>query len=453
MKLRRDSLPNGFLLMSCKPDQAEVEPADQKLPLYDTEAARARARPVLLLAMAMLFYQGYVAAILPIASPWVAKSFGLDQSAIAAVFAWLALAYLGALALSRMADKAGRRRVMLWSMTAMPICALGAAQSSHLALFVLFAILLNAFGGAALTSAIVVVAEVLPIARRAQGQSYAGLAVASGSGLCVVIMPILDGYAISWRWLLWIAGAFIVIGPVLAFALPESPRWEHAAEAGDTARARFYDIFVPRYRKRSTALTICTMFATLCSEGTTSWGYFHAVSVVGLSATAASVMMTLGGGLGMIGFPAGAWSAERFGRVPTVVGSGIAVAGGGLLFFWGPPTGFAWPAFWLCVTYCLLNVVSNAVTVATNASFTELYPTALRGTTMGWFALIGAGSSLTAESTISTLAKPMGGLSKVVGWLGLLAIPGAILFGLTIDETQGLSLEKAANEEAFDPRA
>lgn len=440
--------------MSSTPDRAEIESTGQALPpLYDTEAARAQARPVVLLVMAMLFYQGYISAIVPIASPWIAKSFGLDQSAIAAVFAWLALAYLGALALSRMADKAGRRRVMLWSMIAMPICAAGAALSSHLASFVLFAILFNAFGGAALASAIVVVAEVLPIARRAQGQSYAGLAVVAGNGLCVVFMPILVRDAISWRWLLWIAAAGILVCPLLAIALPESPRWEHAAEAGDTARAKFYDIFVPLYRKRSIALTVCTIFGTLCGEGITTWAYFHAVSVVGLSATAASVMMFLGGGVGMIGFPAGAWSSERYGRVPTVVWTGIAVAGGGLLFYWGPPMRFAWPAIWLCVAFCLLNTVSNAATVATNAAFTELYPTALRGTTIGWFALIGAGSSLTAEGAISGLAKRMGGLSNVVGWLALLAIPGSILFGFTIDETQGLSLEDASREETFDHRA
>jgi MFS family permease len=438
--------------MSSQPDRIETETVEAgSLPLYDTAQARARARPVLILAMAMLFYQGYVASILPIASPWVANSFGLDQSAIAAVFAWLALAYLGALALSRMADKAGRRRVMLVSMSAMPICALGAALSTHLASFVLFVILLNAFGGAVLASAIVIIAEVLPIARRAQGQSLAGIAIASGNGICIVIMPILNHYAISWRSLLWIAAAGILIGPLLAFALPESPRWEQAAQAGETRRARFSDIFVPLYRERSVALTACTIFATLCNEGVGSWGYFHAVSVVGLSAAAASLMMTLGGGVGMAGFPVGAWSAEKFGRVPTVVGSGIAVAGGGLLFFWGPPT-FAWPALWLTITYCLLNIASNAVMVGTNAAFTELYPTPLRSTTMGWFALVGAGSSLSAESAISMLAKPMGGLSNVVGWLALLAIPGAVLFGLTIDETQGLSLEDAAHEEAFDRR-
>ncbi len=110
------------------------------------------------------------------------------------------------------------------------------------------------------------------------------------------------------------------------------------------------------------------------------------------------------------------------------------------------------PTIWLCAAFSLLNIVNNAVTVASNAAFTELYPTALRGTTIGWFALIGAGASLIAEGAISTLSKRMGGLSNVVGWLALLAIPGALLFGLTIDETQGLSLEDASHEDAFDHR-
>jgi len=77
----------------------------------------------------------------------------------------------------------------------------------------------------------------------------------------------------------------------------------------------------------------------------------------------------------------------------------------------------------------------------------------LRGTAIGWFALMGAGASLTAEGTIAALAKRMGGLSNVVGWLAMLAIPGAILFGLTIDETRGLSLEESAQELAFDHRS
>jgi MFS family permease len=437
--------------MASEPDLAAV-PANGQLPLYETEETRAYARRVVLLVAGILFYQGYTSAIVPIASPWIAKGFRLDQSALAAVFAWMALAYLGAIALARMVDRFGRRRVMVWSMIAMPLSALGAALSPHLPLFIFFLILMNSFGGAALASGIVIIAEAMPIALRAQGQSWAGLASAAGAGFTVFLMPILDREGISWRMLIWIGAAAIVVVPLLARALPESQRWEAAAESGDTSSARFYDIFAPLYRKRSIALTFCTIFATWCGEGISTYGYFHAVSVVGLSAAAASLMMLVGGGLGMLGFPLGAWSSEKLGRVPTVVMSGLAVAAGGLLFYWGPPRHFGWPFTWLIIAFCLLNIVNNAVTVGSNAAFTELYPTALRGTTIGWFALMGAGASLSAEAALSRLAKPMGGISTGVGYLALLAIPGAVLFGLTIDETRGLSLEESAHEAAFEQR-
>jgi MFS family permease len=432
------------------PPQASQFPDLNTAPsIEETDAAWAAAQPTVRVLMAALFYQGYATGIVAIASPWIARSFGLDESALAGVLAWLALASLGSLALSRMVDRLGRRRVLIWSTAAMPACALGAALSTRLALFVAFEIALNSFAGAGAAASIVMLAEALPIARRARGQSLGGFAASAGSGVCVAAMPLLVAEGWSWRWMLAVAAAAIVFLPRLARAIPESGRWELAAQEGEATRSRFYDVFVPLYRKRSLTMLACTLLGAIASEGIGSWGYFHAVSVVGLPAGAASLMMILGGGLGLTGFPAGAWAAERFGRVPTVTGSGIAVAVGALLFFWGPPAGFAFVFGWLCGSFLLLNFVNNTTIVASNAAATELFPTALRGTMLGWFALISAIGSLTAELTISVVTHRVGGASVAVGWLAMLAVPGAVLFGILIEETRGLSLEEAANEDAF----
>ena len=402
--------------------------------------------------MALLFYQGYATAIPAIAAPWIARSFGLDQSAIARVFAFLALAAFGALALTRLVDRVGRRRVLLWSTFAMPLFAIAAALSHNLVAFVAFDIGLNSFAGAAFASSIVILAEELPIAHRARGQSWGGLASAGGAGLVVFLMPVLVNVGWSWRWLLVLVAVAIVLVRPLAQLIPESSRWEEIARGELATRTRFYDVFVPLYRRRSIALLICALLAGIANEGINSYAYFHAVTVVHLTAASASALTLAGGGLGMIGFPLGAWSSERLGRVPTVVIAGIAVAAWALAYFWGPPRGFLYPAVWLAAAFCLLEMTSNAVTVASNAAVTELFPTALRATMLGWFALISAVASLSAEATMAQLALPLGGLSVVAGWLALLAIPGAILFGVAIDETRGLSLEAAANEAAFDAR-
>ena len=409
----------------------------------------ARARTTIRALVVLLLYQGFTMAILGVGSPWIAKSFGLDQSAIASVFAWISISSLGALALSRMVDRLGRRRILLWCLGAMPFCALGAAVSTNLAVFIMFEILIYAFIGAAVAGSIVMLSEELPIEQRAKGQSYGGLATAMGGALCIVMMPLLDGAGLSWRWLLVLDGAGLALLPLVARGLPESRRWEAANADGMVARGRFYDVFHPLYRKRAVTLVICSLLSTIAVTASNSWTYFHAVSVVGLSAAAASTVMMVGGGIAMLGFPMGAWAAERFGRVRTVVGLALFVVTGAVAYYWGPPGWFAWPGVALGAAFCWYAIASNASGVASNAAITELFPTALRGTMIGWFSLIGAFAAITAHATVSLLAVRMGGLSVVVGYLAMLSLPSAMLFGLMIDETRGMSLEASGNEEAF----
>ena len=112
-----------------------------------------------------------------------------------------------------------------------------------------------------------------------------------------------------------------------------------------------------------------------------------------------------------------------------MVSSGLLVAAGALWFYWGPPAYCAFPALWLGAGYCWLAVAGNASMVSGNTVATELFPTVLRGTMIGWFSLIGAAGSVAAQAAIAMLAQPFGGLSNVVGYLALLGIPSAISLG------------------------
>jgi MFS family permease len=408
---------------------------------------RKRARRTVVAICGMLYYQGYTMAINGIGAPWIAKSFSLGESGIARLYAWISISALGALALSRLADRIGRRRVLLTCMVATPLSALGAALSQNIVLFTVCEILLYAFIGATIASSIVMLAEELPIAQRAKGQSYGGLALTLGAGLCVLLMPFLDHGGYSWRWLLVLSAAGLTGLPLVIGALPESHRWEHAAASGATGTSGFADAFRQRYRRRTAPIMFCALLGATTGTAINSWSYFHAVSVVGLPSGMASLVVLIGGGLGMTGFPLGAWGCERVGRVPTVVTCGLLVTAGALFFYWGPPAHFAFPALWLGVGFCWFAVGVNGAMVGGNAAATELFPTALRSTMIGWFTLINALGALAAQSAIALLANPLGGLSNVVGYLAMLATPSAIIFGLFIEETRGLSLEVAAKEE------
>lgn len=424
---------------------ASVIPGEPKSPL---DAVR-RERATVIAIVAMLFYQGFAVSIVAIASPWIGKSFNLDGAGIARLFAWISVSSLGALALSRMIDRFGRRRMILLCIAAMPVCSIGAAAATSLIAFTSFQVALYAFVGAAGAGCIVMLSEELPIERRARGQSFGGLAAAVGAGLCVFLMPILLAYGWSWRWMLVISAGGVAMLPAMARLLPESARWKRSEAEGMTERTHFYDVFQPLYRRRSITMIVCAMAAAISTTAANAFGYYHAVSVVGLSAAATSTMTIVAGGIGLVGFPLGAWTAERFGRVPTVVAFGIFITAGHLWFYWGPPAHFAMPLMWLATGYFWFNVCDNGGTVASNAAATELFPTALRGTMIGWFALVSAIGAVISNAAVAMLANAMGGLSIVVGALSIIGIPAAILFGLMIDETRGMTLEMASKEEQF----
>ena len=193
---------------------------------------------------------------------------------------------------------------------------------------------------------------------------------------------------------------------------------------------------------------IATLLGEISGVAVATWVYYHAVTVVGLSPARGSVVLLIGGTIGTAGLALGAWMSERFGRIRSIVVLGFVGMAGVLGYYWGPPLAFAFPTLWLLIAYAWFNVTGRGLIVAANSAVTELFPTALRGTIMGWLTLCVTFSAVGAQVAIALLARPLGGLSNVVGWLALLTIPCVMIWGWFMDETRGLSLEAAAGEEA-----
>jgi MFS family permease len=397
----------------------------------------------------MLAYQNYALTIVGVAAPWIGKSFHLDDSGIARLFAWISVSSLGALVLSRMIDRLGRRRMVIWCLGAIPVCSLAAAMATTFAAFAAFQIALNAATSAGVSACIVMLAEELPIDQRANGQSLGGLAGAVGGGMCIMIIPLLVGYGISWRWMLVLAAAGVALIPAMVRMLPESERWEHMEALGITQKSRFYDVFHPLYRRRAVTLIVASLLTTVSQAAAQAFAYYHAVNDAKLSAGAASLMTVIGGGLGMVGFPLGAWFCERFGRVPTVVIFGFLWMAGQLWYYSAPAPPFIIPMLWLASSFCLITICDSAATVGTNAAITELFPTALRGTMMGWFAVTIAIGGVISNAGAAMLSHATGSLTSAISYIVLAGVPAVIVFAIMIDETRGMSLEAAAKEEDF----
>lgn len=423
--------------------------------LTDLHFPRTESRPassivtIIAAIVILLIYQGYSLSIVGAASPWIAKTFSLDQAALARLFAWMSASAFGTLLLSRLADRIGRRRVILLSLTGAPLCAAGAGLAPNPPLFALSQVLLSAFLGGSVSSAIVLLAEELPSDQRARGQAFAAFASAIGGVLSYVVIPFLLQSGHSWRWLLAPSAAgFLLIIPI-GRMLPVDARWSREASTGSVKASRFYDIFHPLYRRRALTILACAALDTMAGTAVNGWLYFEAVSVIGLSPQAASTLVVAGMVVGMLGFPIGAWTSERFGRVPTVMYVGGAAWFGALALYWGSALNISWPFAFLMASYAWFKIASGVMTVGANAAATELFPASLRSTIIGCQAIIAAIFSMLAQIMIAALIHPLGGLTNVIRYFALLGFPSAALFGAFIDETRGVPLEIASREEEW----
>ena len=312
--------------------------------------ARRRSSPR---SSSCLIYQGYSLSIVGVASPWIAKSFSLNQAKLAELFAWMSLSAFGALILARLADRVGRRRIILSSLVLAPLCAVGAALARHPASFAVSEILISALLGGSVSSAIVLLAEELPVEQRARGQAFAAGASAIGGVLGYMVIPFLLQWEYSWRWLLvpCIAGVGLVFP--LARMLPVDSRWARPA-----SRSRFRQ---PLLRHLPSALSASCHYAFGvrrarhdCRQRRQWLALFRRGFNYRTVAAKGEFHDRRGMVLGMLGFPAGAWASDRFGRVPTVMYVGGAAWLGAVAFYWGPPNGVTWP---LCLAGgCLLLV-------------------------------------------------------------------------------------------------
>ena len=399
--------------------------------------------PKLRQILALLIPQGFILTINGVAAPWIVTSFRLTPPQVAQLFAWVALSGIGALILTRLFDVVGRGRVLWWSMLIGPLSAMGAALTRSVIAFTVFEIALHAAAGAVIAGAPVVIAESLEPVERATGQSWGGIALGAGAGLCILMMPLLLHFALSWRLLLWTAALPIVAAPRLMTRSWQNQFW-HPTEYRKSADGSLVDLMRPPHRRRAMTFMISNIFSAVAIATSKTWSYFHCVSSVGITPAAASGILIVAGGIALAGFPVGAALCERLGRVGTVTIFALVVALSVAFTFWGPPRGFAHPVIWLLLGFSILGLAVNATTVGGTASATELFPVTLRATAAGWIAVAGTIGRVAGQGLVAAFAARLGGISNIVGLLGFAAIAISVLFWLYVDESRGLVLEPGA---------
>lgn len=188
---------------------------------------------VLLASFAGLAFDGFELGLMPVASLSVSQSLLGDAYTHAAGGDWFARftaslmlgAALGGLLLGNLGDRIGRTRAMGVSILFYSLFAGlgGLVQSQEQMLILRFFVGLGV--GGMWPNGIVLVSECWPNASRPVVAGVMGAGINFGILLLSQLVHFIPITPQSWRWIFWVAALPALLGLIVIFALPESPKW------------------------------------------------------------------------------------------------------------------------------------------------------------------------------------------------------------------------------------
>lgn len=370
----------------------------------------------------------------------LAQQAGLSVTTVGLGLAVIRFASLAALPLSSIADRVGRRRVLLVSTGAgLSLTALAAVSPSFWWFVAIIAIGRPLFSTTTAVGA-VVAGEETSSAERTKAVALAVAGYGVGVGLVSLVrVPLSSMTGLGFRGLFMLALVPLLALPFIAHLLGEPDRFVALRERdAQRPRLRALTTVHPQLRARLLLMTALTFAVNLVTGPVNTFLFFYAEGELGISRGGMAAAVLAVGPLGLLGLVIGRWAADRVGRRSTSITAHVLLAAAGAALYSGTPVALI-AGFWLGV------MVQGVYGPAFGALSTEVFPTSNRATAQGWLVaagVLGAVAGLVLFGAISdAFASFLAGALAVcvpctLAAVGYIALP----------ETRGQELEESAPE-------
>jgi MFS family permease len=380
-----------------------------------------RQRVTLVWAGLAVVLSSFGGSILIVGLPAIAKDFHAGVPALANLGSILTIGALGALPLSTLADRYGRRRLIAVGVLGFSLANFASAFASSivaLGLLRVVAVCFEVLVGAVATALIV---EEAPSGRR--GEAVSLLAILSGSGLlfAIVAYPLL---APHWRLLFIASGAGVLAAPAVWLLLPEGMVWQRVQVSGSAIRL----LLTRPWRRRVAILAATTVLVSMVLVPAGLLYTVFASSTLHFSPAGISWLIFASGAVALVSYLAGGYLTDRFGRrVPGVLLTAAYTLFAGLGFVSGTVGFVAGNILW--------SAFASAATPVLGAWSGELYPTRARATAESVGAVAGAVGGIVGLQAVGLLSQRIG-LGSAIALAGAVALCGAFLLVMLPETNQ-----------------
>jgi putative MFS transporter len=346
--------------------------------------------------------------------------------------------------LALVADRVGRRRLLIGTLLAFTACTAATAFARTPAEFMALQFLARVFVTAEEFIAVVILAEELGARSRGYGLGVLAALGSLGNGLSAVAFGFIDVLPFGWRALYLMGAAPLLLLAWIRRTIPETRRFEARAEQAAARDAGPASWFGPalelarRFPGRMALLIAAILPATILMTAAGTFVPKTLLETHGFEPGDVTLMYLTAGVLVLIGNVVAGRLADRIGRRAVIAGA-LLVNAAGIGGFYN--LGMPWVVpCWVAMMFCLV-----AVDVLFGALGSELFPTASRSTASSIRALawtVGGSVGLLVEGALFGVVGDTHGEVLTTMLPVALIAPLVIWFG--IPETAARELEEIA---------
>lgn len=332
------------------------------------------------------FFLNYDTGLLSLAAPDIADGLDVSVATFGIGVAVIRLAALGSMPILRLADRVGRRQMLLVSVLAFTIATALTSVAWGLVSFVAFQMAARLFLATEESLGGIVVSEELRADRRGAGLTLLGTIAMAGFGLVAMMLLVVPHTPLGWRILYVAALPPLVLVAWLRRSLRETTAFTVAQET-ERVQTSFWPHVDVMHRPLLRRITI--VLGTHGMLGTPAFFYAAELAQDGYGWEGIfTVIVMATAPASLAGYVVGGRISDRVGRRPIIIGSSFSMALG-LVAIFSEQRGLFAPGFFLVAG-------SDAALASVRPSYlSELFPTEVRATLMAFvFSVVVAAGSV-----------------------------------------------------------
>lgn len=399
-------------------------------------------RSVLLATCVSSLGSFYTMALTGFALPQIQRGLSIPEDEVGFLLALLRSGTLFSLALAVMADRIGRRRLLILSVAGCALCNLATAFAQTGLSMALLQMGSRLFLGGQILLASVVVSEELSADNRGWGLGVLAAVGGMGGALTLLVYAFVEQLPYGWRFLFVVGSFGLLCVPWLWRSLKETQRFsEHQDQrVAESERGPGSDSLLALLRLhgwRLAALVAVVGPVALILEPGSVLVSKHLQDDLGYSPGQVGLLMAVCGIATPVGNMLSGMVSDRFGRKPVTIGMSLLLSVALGLFY--NDTGTALRILGLALLFMSLG----GIMVLHTALATELFPTGFRSTAAGVREAVGTLGASAGLLLLGVLYGATGSHPASITWM-LLLTPLSPLVLLFVPETAGRELEEIA---------